>query len=35
MAGVVPLFIFPDKASIYTFRDLAFDLVDLVLWGGV
>ena len=24
-----------DEASIYTLLDLAFDLVDLVLWGGV
>ena len=35
MAGVVPVFIFLDEASIYTFLDLAFDHVDLVLWGGV
>ena len=35
MAGVVPVCIFLDKASIYTFLDLAFHLVDLVLWGGV
>ena len=35
MAGVFPLFIFLDEASIYTFLDVAFDLVDLVLWGGV
>ena len=35
MAGVVPNFLFLDEASIYTFLDLAFDLVDLVLWGGV
>ena len=35
MAGVVPVFRFLDKASIYAFLDLAFDLVDLVLWGGV
>ena len=35
MAGVVPVFIFLDKASIYTFLDLELDLVDLVLWGRV
>ena len=35
MAGVVPVFIFLDEASIYTFLDLAFDLVNLVLWGWV
>ena len=35
MAGVVPVFVFRDEASIYTFLDLAFDLVDQVLWGGV
>ena len=35
MAGIVPVFILLDEASIYTFLDLAFDLVDLVLWGGV
>ena len=35
MAGVVPVLILLDKVSIYTFLDLAFDLVDLVLWGGV
>ena len=35
MAGIVPVFIFLDKASIYAFLDLAFDLVHLVLWGGV
>ena len=35
MAGVFPVFIFLDEASIYTFLDVAFDLVDLVLWGGV
>ena len=35
MAGVVPVCIFLDEASIYTFVDLAFHLVDLVLWGGV
>ena len=35
MAGVVPVLILLDKASIYTLLDLALDLVDLVLWGGV
>ena len=35
MAGIVPMFIFLDEASIYTFMDMAFHLVDLVLWGGV
>ena len=30
MAGIVPVFIF-----LYALLDLAFDLVDLVLWGGV
>ena len=35
MAGIVPVFIFLDEASIYAFLDLPFDLVDLVLWGGV
>ena len=35
MAGIVAVFIFLDEASIYTFLDLAFDLVNLVLWGGV
>ena len=33
MAGIVPVFIFLQKASIYTFLDVAFDLVGLVLWG--
>ena len=33
MAGIVPVFILLDKASIFSFLDLAFDLVDLVLWG--
>ena len=32
MAGML---IFPDEASIYTFMDLGFDLVDLVFLGGV
>ena len=35
MAGIVPVFVFLDEASIYTFLDLVFDLVDLVLWSGV
>ena len=35
MAGVVPVVIFLAKASMYTFLDLAFNLVDLVLWSGV
>ena len=35
VAGVVPVLILFDEASIYTFLDLAFDLVDLILWGGV
>ena len=35
MAGIVPFFILLDEASSYTFLDLAFHLVDLVLWGGV
>ena len=35
MAGVVPVFIFLDEASIYTSLDLALHLVNLVLWGGV
>ena len=28
------MFVFLDEASIYTFLDVAFDLVDLVLCGG-
>ena len=35
MAGIIPVFILLDDASIYTFLDLAFNLVDLVLWVGV
>ena len=35
MAEIIPVFIFLDEASIYAFMDLAFDLVVLVLWGGV
>ena len=35
MAGIAPLFIFLDEASIYAFLDLAFDLLNLVLWGGI
>ena len=34
MPGIVPVFIFLDEASNYAFLDLAFILVDLVLWGG-
>ena len=29
------MFILLDEARLYTFLDLAFDLVDLVLWGMV
>ena len=35
MAGIVPVLILLDEASIYTLLDLAFDLVNSVLWGGV
>ena len=35
MAGIVPVLIFLDVASIYAFLDKASNLVDLVLWGGV
>ena len=35
MAGMVPVFILLDEASIYAFLDLAFRFVDLVLWSGV
>ena len=35
MAGIVLVFICIDEWSIYTFLDLAFDLVDSVLSGGV
>ena len=35
MAGIVPVFMFLDKATIYAFPDLAFHLVEMVLWGGV
>ena len=35
MAGIVPVSILLDEASIYAFLDLAFDVIDLVLWGGV
>ena len=34
MAGIVPVFLFLEEASIYALLDLAFDLIDLVLWGG-
>ena len=30
MKGIVPVFIFFNEASIYTFLDLALHLVDLV-----
>ena len=33
MAGMIPVFILLDEASVYAFLDLAFYLVDLVLWG--
>ena len=35
MAGIVPVFILLQEARLYAFLDLAFDLVDLVLWGGL
>ena len=35
MAGIVPVFIFLDKASIYIFLDLALNLFDFLLWDGV
>ena len=35
MRGVILVFIVLDEASIYAFLDLAFDLVNLGLWGGV
>ena len=35
MTWIIPVFIFLDEASIYTFLDLALDLVDMALWGGV
>ena len=35
IAGIVPVFILLTEASIYTFLDLAFHLVDFVFWGGV
>ena len=35
MTGIVPVFTLLDKASIYAFLELAFDLVDLVLWSRV
>ena len=34
MGGIV-VSILLDESSIYIFLDLAFDLVDLVLWGGI
>ena len=35
MAGIVPVFIFLDEASINAFLDLAFNLVYLVFRGGL
>ena len=35
MAGIIPVLILLDRARFCTFLDLAFDPVDLVLWGGV
>ena len=35
MGGLVPVFILLDEATIYAFLDVAFDLDDLVLSGGV
>ena len=35
MAGIVPASILLDKATIYTFLHMVFDLVDLVLLGRV
>ena len=35
MAGMVPVLILLDEASINTFLDLVFDPVDSVSWGGV
>ena len=35
MAGITPVFILLDEASICAFLDLVFDPVDLHLWGGV
>ena len=35
VARVVPVFLFLDKASIFTFLGLALNHVDLFLWGGV
>ena len=34
MAGIVLVCIYVNEASKYAFLDLAFDLVDMVLWGG-
>ena len=33
--GVVPLLIFFNEASIYTFLDLALDFFNLYLWSGI
>ena len=35
MAEIIPVFMFVAEASIYILLDLALNLVDLVLWGGV
>ena len=35
MAGIVPVFIFLNEASIDIFLDPTYPLVDLVLWGGI
>ena len=35
MAAIVPVFIFLNEDSFYISLDLALNLVDLVLWGGV
>ena len=35
MAGVVAVFMLLNEACVYAFLDLAFDPVDLVLWGGL
>ena len=35
MAGIVAVFKFLYETSIYAFLDLAFDLVDVVLWSLV
>ena len=35
MAGIIPVFMFVAEASIYIFLDLALNLLDFVLRGGV